>query len=169
MIHRSHGYSITDYHQSSKASGYKNPLSPNPHKTEQFDLKRSNFEKISHLRRACGGKLRRRACAPDSLTFAYAHSVYLSCTFNSAIWRCGIPRGCILRTAVAGWKPALGLTSCWTYKSSLFETSPHLLLSSTKRKVHCVYEAIHHDLDNTQVLKVNALLEITCKLKPLVQ
>ena len=65
MIHRSHGYSITDYHQSSKASGYKNPLSPNPHKTEQFDLKRSNFEKISHLRRACGGKLRRRACAPN--------------------------------------------------------------------------------------------------------
>ena len=35
-----------------------------------------NYQKIT-----CG----RRACAPDSLTFACAHSVYLSCTFNSAI------------------------------------------------------------------------------------
>ncbi len=57
MIHRSHGYSITDYHQSSKASGYKNPLSPNPHKTEQFDLKRSKSEKISHSYRLCAAAL----------------------------------------------------------------------------------------------------------------
>ena len=80
MIHRSHGYSITDYHQSSKASGYKNPLSPNPHKTERFDLKRSNSEKISHLR---SGKL--PLPLGESLVF-------------------------FLRTAVTGGKPpALGL------------------------------------------------------------
>ena len=83
MIHRSHGYSITDYHQSSKASGYKNPLSPNPHKTEKFDLKRSNSEKISHLRRACGAEpalpigeslvffLRTAAAGYKSLLWAY--------------------------------------------------------------------------------------------------
>ena len=72
----------------------------------------------------------RRACAPDSLTFAYAHSVYLSWTFNSAIRRCGIPRGCILRIAAASRKACFLINSyfipLWNF------TAPTSFLNKTE-------------------------------------
>ena len=85
--------------------------------------------------------LRRQAAAPDSLTFAYAHSVRLSWTFYSAIWRCGIPRGCILRIAVASRKACFGLTSLRNLSSFHFETLPHLLCPS------CSTESLLHTKD----------------------